>query len=90
MSGLKFAAIITLSTAILTIGFSEAQAHHRHHRNHVNRDHANHLPYPISFLHNYGPGPTPGTIRYYDGRSKHCYQSSAAYVGQDKRKYPCS
>jgi len=32
--------------------------HHRHHWP---------LPYPISYLHNYGPGPAPGTFAYYDG-----------------------
>ena len=48
------------------------------------------LPYPISYLHNYGPGLAPETFAYYDGPStNHCYQSSAAYIGQDGRRHPC-
>jgi hypothetical protein len=48
------------------------------------------LPYPISYLHNYGPGPVPGTFAYYDGPSTNfCLQGSAAYRGQDGRRYPC-
>jgi len=47
------------------------------------------LPYPISYLHNYGPGPQPGTFAYYDGPSTNrCYQSAAAYIGQGGR-HPC-
>ncbi|WGR91696.1 hypothetical protein MTX26_14940 [Bradyrhizobium sp. ISRA443] len=62
--------------------------HHRHHhyRHHVHRG----LPYHISYLHNYGPGPTPGSFAYYDGpTSNKCYQSAAAYIGQDHRRHPC-
>ena len=48
------------------------------------------LPYPISYLHNYGPGPVPGTFAYYDGPATvKCYQSAAAYLGQDGRRHPC-
>jgi hypothetical protein len=48
------------------------------------------LPYPISYLHNYGPGPLPGTFAYYDGPSTNrCRQSAAAYIGQDRRRHPC-
>ena len=48
------------------------------------------LPYPISYLHNYGPGYAPGTFAYYDGPStNYCYQGSAAYIGQDRRRHPC-
>jgi hypothetical protein len=48
------------------------------------------LPYPISFKHNYGPGYVPGTFAFYDGPStNHCYQGSAAYLGQDRRRHPC-
>jgi hypothetical protein len=60
-----------------------AQARSHHHR-------AYRLPYPISYLHNYGPGPQPGTFAYYDGPSTNaCRQSAAAYLGQDRRRYPC-
>jgi hypothetical protein len=49
-----------------------------------------HLPYPISFSHNYGPGPQPGTFAYYDGPSTNaCRQSAATYLGQDRRRHPC-
>ena len=48
------------------------------------------LPYPISYLHNYGPGLVPGAFAYYDGPSTNfCYQGSAAYIGQDHRRHPC-
>ena len=48
------------------------------------------LPYPISYMHNYGPGFTPGTFAYYDGPStNYCYQGAAAYIGQDRRRHPC-
>jgi hypothetical protein len=48
------------------------------------------LPYPISYSHNYGPGPQPGTFAYYDGPSTNaCRQSAATYLGQDRRKHPC-
>ncbi len=48
------------------------------------------LPYPLSFNHNYGPGREPGSFAYYDGPpSNRCYQSAAAYIGQDNRRHPC-
>jgi hypothetical protein len=79
------AAIAALSAAILAPGLAEAGGRHRHHR-----AYANPLPYPISYLHNYGPGITPGTFAYYDGPStNHCYQGAAAYLGQDRRRHPC-
>ncbi len=79
------AAVAALSAAILAPGLAEARGHHRYHRYY-----ANPLPYPISYLHNYGPGITPGTFAFYDGPStNHCYQSAAAYVGQDRRRHPC-
>ena len=49
-----------------------------------------HLPYPISYIHNYGPGLLPGTFAYYDGPSTNaCRQGAAAYLGQDRRRHPC-
>ena len=48
------------------------------------------LPYPISYLHNYGPGIVPGTFAFYDGPATNsCYQGSATYLGQDRRRHPC-
>jgi hypothetical protein len=81
------AAALIVAAASLTPTLSEARSHHhRHHGTH--RFHG--LPYPISFLHNYGPGPLPETFAYYDGPStNHCYQGSAAYLGQDRRRHPC-
>ena len=73
------AVIVSAVSMIPTL--SEARTHH-HHR------HA--LPYTISYLHNYGPGPVPGTFAYYDGPATvKCYQSAAAYLGQDHRRHPC-
>jgi len=48
------------------------------------------LPYTISTHHNYGPGALPGTFAYYDGPAHKCQQSSAAYLGQDRRRHPCN
>ena len=72
-----------LSTAVLTPSLADA----RHYR-HVSPYWP--LPYQISYVHNYGPGPLPGTFAYYDGPStNHCAQGAAAYLGQDRRRYPC-
>ena len=86
MSKLKLlAAVAALSAATLAPSLADARGHHRY-----QSYYANPLPYPISYLHNYGPGPTPGSFAYYDGPSiNHCYQSSAAYLGQDGRRHPC-
>jgi len=83
-----FAAAVMLSTVALAPGLAEARIHHRHH--HYGYYERYRLPYPISYLHNYGPGFTPGTFAYYDGPSpNHCYQGSSAYLGQDHRRHPC-
>ncbi|MBR1189973.1 hypothetical protein [Bradyrhizobium sp. AUGA SZCCT0160] len=64
---------------------SLADARHNRHRRH----HHHWLPYPISYMHNYGPGSQPGTFAYYDGPStNYCRQGSAAYIGQGGR-HPC-
>lgn len=53
--------------------------------------HAYSPPYRISYVHNYGPGPWPGTYAYYDGPLRaRCAQSAAAYLGQDGRRHPCN
>ena len=63
---------------------SLAEARHRHHHHYWA------LPYQISYLHNYGPGPEAGTFAYYDGPStNHCDRGAAAYLGQDRRRHPC-
>ena len=70
------------AAAALAPSLADAR-HYRHHRQQW-------LPYPISYLHNYGPGPQPGTFAYYDGpATNHCAQGSAAYIGQDRRRHPC-
>ena len=79
-----FAAAGLLAVTAVAPNLAEARHHHRYWR-------ANPLPYPISYLHNYGPGLTPGTFAYYDGpTSVKCFQSAAAYRGQDGRRYPCN
>ena len=81
----SFAAALIVAAASLVPTLSEARSHHRYHRHTLYG-----LPYPISYLHNYGPGYQPGAFAYYDGPStNHCYQSSAAYIGQDRRRHPC-
>lgn len=78
-----FAAALIVTAASLVPTLSEARGYHRHHGHHR-------LPYSISYLHNYGPGPLPGTFALYDGpTSNYCYQGSAAYRGQDGRRHPC-
>ena len=88
MRKLKIFAAAGLFAVVATVPTLADEAPRLHHRHHY--WHANPLPYPISYLHNYGPGPVPGTFAFYDGPStNHCYQSAAAYVGQDRRRHPC-
>ena len=70
---------------------ADAAIPHRHHHHASYGAHDRYrLPYAISYLHNYGPGFQPGTFAYYDGpSSNHCYQGSAAYIGQDRQRHPC-
>ena len=72
-----------LAAATLAPSLADAR-HYRHHR------HVWPLHYQISYLHNYGPGPAPGTFAFYDGPStNHCRQSASGYLGQDRRRHPC-
>jgi hypothetical protein len=81
-----FAAAIVSLTAATVPNLAEARHHHRYYGYHDWYA----LPYPISYMHNYGPGPVPGTFAYYDGPStNYCYQGSAAYLGQDRMRHPC-
>lgn len=81
MTKLKlFSAAALLATLATAPGLVQARTYLR----------AYSLPYPISFSHNYGPGPQPGTFAYYDGPSTNaCRQSAATYLGQDHRRHPC-
>ena len=72
-----------LAAATLAPSLADARHYRHHQRNHWP------LPYQISYLHNYGPGPQPGTFAYYDGPpTNHCYQSAAGYIGQDGLRHP--
>jgi hypothetical protein len=90
MTRLKFLGVAALVVAVIAAPIA-AQAdeyyrrhHHRHHH------HLRHHVAWFSYIHNYGPGPLPGTYAYYDGpTSARCKQSAAAYRGQDGRRYPC-
>ena len=74
----------TAILAALAVTPSLVQARSHHVRLHL-------LPYEISYNHNYGLGPLPGTFAYYDGPATvHCAQSAAAYLGQDRRRHPCN
>jgi hypothetical protein len=88
----KFVAAAALSAAVLVPALASAAdvgVYPRHARYHGDRSWYG-LPYPISYLHNYGPGVAPGTFAYYDGPATNfCYQGSAAYIGQDGRRHPC-
>jgi hypothetical protein len=80
-----FAAAATLAAVAIAPSLAEANGRHRYYRHHYP------LPYPISYLHNYGPGLVPGTFAYYDGPATvKCRQSAAAYLGQDGRRHPCN
>jgi hypothetical protein len=90
MNNLKlFTAAVMVSMVAVAPQVAEARIHH--HRHHYSQDgNSYRLPYPISYLHNYGPGYEPGAFAYYDGPSNnHCYQGSATYIGQDRRLHPC-
>ena len=74
---LSAAAILTAT--VVAPGLAQARTYWR-----------TYLPYPISYIHNYGPGLIPGTFAYYDGPSTNaCRQGAAAYLGQDRRRHPC-
>jgi hypothetical protein len=86
---MKLLVAALLSVAAITPSLADEYPY-RHHRHHHYSHHDWPLPYTISYLHNYGPGLVPGSFAYYDGPStNHCYQSSAAYIGQDHRRHPC-
>ena len=77
--------------AILAMLTMPALARHRlHHAHHVHIHHVHNL-IGMNYLHNYGPGPLPGTVAYYDGPlSALCRDHAAAYLGQDRRPHPCN
>jgi hypothetical protein len=83
MTYLKLPAAILLSALAVAPNLAQARTHHH-------RAHLYGLPYEISYNHNYGPGPLPGTFAYYDGPSTNaCAQGAATYLGQDRRRHPC-
>jgi hypothetical protein len=91
MNNLKlFTVAVMVSMVAVAPQVAEARIHHHRHHYSTGYDGRDRLPYPISYLHNYGPGYEPGAFAYYDGPSNnHCYQGSASYVGQDRRLHPC-
>ena len=85
MTKLKFFSFAALLLAAAIAPTLAEARHYRHHHHYYWP-----LPYQISYLHNYGPGVEAGTFAYYDGPStNHCYQGSAAYIGQDHQRHPC-
>ncbi len=77
--------LFSFAAMLFVVAVAPTLAEARHYRHHHWP-----LPYQISYLHNYGPGPAPGSFAYYDGPStNHCYQGSAAYLGQDRQRHPC-
>ena len=85
MTKLKlFSSAAILAALVAAPGLAQARSHHHHVWPYW-------LPYEISYLHNYGPGPAPGTFAYYDGPATVvCYQSAATYLGQDRRRHSCN
>ena len=89
MKTLKLVAAAALLSTVTAVPMAEARSHHRHYGAYGFHEFFG-LAYPISYLHNYGPGLTPGTFAYYDGPSTNaCWQSAATYRGQDRRRHPC-
>jgi hypothetical protein len=85
MKWLGAAFVLAAVAAVPTL--TQADEYYRHHRHH--HYHHHHIAW-FSYLHNYGPGPLPGTYAYYDGPTRvNCKQSAAAYRGQDGRRHPC-
>ena len=83
------AKLFSFAAVLFAVALAPTLAEARHYRHHYHH-HYWPLPYQISYLHNYGPGLTPGTFAYYDGPStNHCWQSAAGYIGQDRRRHPC-
>ena len=85
---MKNAKLVAAATLLLVAAFQPQAAEARRHHHHYGYGWG--LPYPISYLHNYGPGQVPGTFAFYDGPSTNvCFQGAAAYRGQDRRRHPC-
>lgn len=85
---MRYAKLIAAAALLIAAAFQPQAAEARHHHHHYGYGWG--LPYPISYLHNYGPGLEPGSFAYYDGPSTNlCYRGSAAYIGQDHRRHPC-
>jgi hypothetical protein len=75
---------------LLAVALAPSLADARHNRHHRHHHYYWPLPYQVSYLHNYGPGLQPGTFAFYDGPAAIlCRQGAAAYIGQDRRRYPC-
>jgi hypothetical protein len=90
MIRLKLLAAALVSAALIAAPIA-AQADEHYRRHHHHHHYLRHHIAWFSYLHNYGPGPFPGTYAYYDGpTSARCKQSAAAYRGQDGRRYPCN
>ena len=86
---MKNAKLVAAAALLIAAAFQPQAAEARYHHHHHYGYHWG-LPYPISYLHNYGPGLEPGTFAFYDGPSTNlCYRGSAAYRGQDGRRHPC-
>ena len=87
MTRLKiFGAAMVVAAMIAAPIAAQADEYYRRHQHR----HHHHIAW-FSYIHNYGPGPFPGTYAYYDGpTSARCKQSAAAYRGQDGRRHPCN
>ncbi|MGO4713153.1 hypothetical protein [Bradyrhizobium sp. 2TAF24] len=86
---LKTIATFVILTALASPAMARHQTHHGH-RHHAHIHHVHDL-IGMNYLHNYGPGPLPDTVAYYDGPlSALCKNGAAAYRGQDHRPHPCN
>ncbi|MGA7809805.1 hypothetical protein, partial [Bradyrhizobium sp.] len=58
-------AAVALSAVAFAPSLADARSHHHHRYATYADEEAYRLPYPISYLHNYGPGQVPGSFDYY-------------------------
>jgi hypothetical protein len=85
---MRYAKLVAAAALLIAAALQPQAAEAHRYRHHYGYGWG--LPYPISYLHNYGPGAEPGSFAYYDGPSTNlCYRGSSAYIGQDSRRHPC-
>ncbi len=90
----SLAAVLTLLSGPAFAGHHHGRHHHHWHGHHWRFHHWHHhrdVYGGMNYLHNYAPGPVPGTVVTMDGPvTALCAYGAAAYLGQDRRRHPCN